>query len=94
MNIEALFTAEAIDKPPDYSTLWKSGSNRWRIIRCKDDIQFIVQQYKSPKSRIECYHVERISIALIHGDKDAFNLLPYSNLAVSRLRLSILIINP
>ena len=75
MNIEALFIAEAIDKLPDYSTLWKSDSNRWRIIRCKDDIQFIVQQFKRPPWRSESYHVEWNSISLIHGDEEAFNTL-------------------
>ena len=66
------------EKHPDYPSLWQSKCGQFRIIRCKENIQFIVQQYKSPKSRIECYRVERSSIALIHGDKDAFNLLPYS----------------
>ena len=62
----------------DYPTLWSSARNLYRIIRCKDDIQFIVQQYKSPKWRSESFHVDWASIALIHGDNAAFNTLPDS----------------
>ena len=66
------------EKHQDYPTLFKSTCGQWRIIRCKDDIQFIVQQYKTPKWRGESYHVEWASIALIHGDNPAFNKLPDS----------------
>jgi hypothetical protein len=66
------------EQHPEYPTLWRSASKNYRIIRCKDDIQFIVQQYKTPKWRGESYHVEWASIALIHGDKEAFNTLPDS----------------
>ena len=54
------------EKHPDYPTLWKSLCGKWRIIRCKDDIQYIVQQFKQPIWRSESYHVEWESISLIH----------------------------
>ena len=66
------------EKHPDYPQLWQSKCKQWRIIRCKDDIQFIVQQFKQPTWRSESYHVEWESISLIHGDKEAFNTLSES----------------
>ena len=66
------------EKHQDYPTLFKTTCGQWRIIRCKDNIQFIVQQYKSPKWRSENNHVECSSIALIHSDKEAFSTLPDS----------------
>lgn len=63
------------EKHPDYPTLWRSACKKYRIIRCKDDIQYIVQQFKQPIWRSESYHVEWNSISLIHGDKEAFNTL-------------------
>ena len=66
------------EKHPDYPTLWRSVYKRWRIIRCKDDIQYIVQQFKRPIWRGDIYHVEWESISLIHGEKEAFNTLSES----------------
>ena len=66
------------EKHPDYPTLWQSICGKWRIIRCKDNIQFIVQQFKRPTWRSDSYHVEWNSISLIHGDNAAFNTLPDS----------------
>ena len=66
------------EKHPDYPTIWRSANKKYRIIRCKDDIQYIVQQYKSPKWRSDSYHVDWSSISLIHGDNTAFNTLPDS----------------
>ena len=60
------------------TSLWQSLCGKWRVIRCRDDIQFIVQQFKRPTWRSESYHVEWNSIALIHGDKEAFNMLSES----------------
>ena len=54
------------EKHPDYPSLWRSLCGTWRIIRCKDDIQFIVQQFKRPTLRSDSYHVEWESISLIH----------------------------
>ena len=42
---------------PDYPALWKSDCGKLRIIRCKDDIQYIVQAWQSPKWRHLSYHV-------------------------------------
>ena len=54
------------EKHPDYLCLWQSLCGKWRIIRCKDDIQFIMKQFKRPTWRSESYHVEWESISLIH----------------------------
>ena len=66
------------EKHSDYPSLWRSLCGKWRIIRCNDNIQYIVQQYKTPKWRSESYHVEWSSMALIHGHKKEFNTLPDS----------------
>ena len=66
------------EKHPDYPSLWQSKCGQFRIIKCKDDIQFIVQQFKRPTWRSESYHVEWESISLIHGEKEAFNTLSES----------------
>ena len=66
------------EKHPDYPTLWNSRCGKWRIIRCKVDIQFIVQQFKRQTWRSYSYHVEWSGISLIHGDKDVFNTLSES----------------
>lgn len=62
------------EKHPDYPSLWQSKCGQFRIIRCKDDIQFIVQRYRNAKRIWEgkSFHVEWNSISLIHGDKAAF----------------------
>ena len=54
------------EKNTDYPTLWRSAWKKYRIIRCKDDIQYNVQQFKQPTWRSESYHVEWESISLIH----------------------------
>ena len=40
----------------DYPSLWVSQCKRFRLIRCKDDIQYILQVYKTPKFRNLSYH--------------------------------------
>ena len=47
---------------PDYPCVWQSEFGRWRVIRCVDDIQYIVQQYRSPKWRSKSYHRDWYSI--------------------------------
>ena len=47
---------------PDYPSVWQSECGKWRVIRCVDDIQYIVQQYRSPKWRSKSYHKEWWSI--------------------------------
>ena len=66
------------EKHRDYPSLWRSLCGKWRIIRCKDDIQYIVQKFKRPTWRSDSYHVEWESISLIHGEKEAFNTLSES----------------
>jgi len=63
------------EKHDNYPTLWNSLCGKWRIIRCPEDLQYIVQQFKRPTWRSYSYDVEWASIALIHGDKEAFNML-------------------
>ena len=46
-----------------YPYLWQSICKRFRIIRCKDDIQNVVQVWQSPKCRPVSSHSERGSIA-------------------------------
>jgi hypothetical protein len=48
---------------PEYPALWVSDCQRFRVIRCKDDIQFIVQGWQSPKWRNMSYHCNWTSIA-------------------------------
>ncbi len=66
------------EKHPEYPTLSRSVCKRWRMIRCKDDIQYFVQQFKRPTWRSDIYHEEWESISLIHGEKEAFNTLSES----------------
>ena len=63
---------------PDYPILWRPVCKKYRIIRCKDDIQYIVQQFKQPTWRSDSYHVEWESIGLRHGEKEALNTLSES----------------
>ena len=46
----------------DYPSVWRSECGSWRVIRCVDDIQYIVQQYRTPKWRSKSYHKEWRSI--------------------------------
>ena len=43
---------------PYYPSLWQSLCGKWRVIRCRDDIQFIVQQFKRPTRRSDSYHIK------------------------------------
>ena len=47
---------------PDYPALWLSDCGKWRVIRCVDDLQYIVQHYRSPKWRSKSYHTQWRSI--------------------------------
>ena len=47
---------------PDYPSIKQSQCGKWRVIRCPDNLQWIVQQYRSPKWRNKSYHRERWSI--------------------------------
>lgn len=48
----------------EYPYLWLSECKKLRIIRCKDDLQYIVQAWQSPKWRSLSYHTEWNSIAM------------------------------
>ena len=48
----------------EYPYLWLSKCKKSRIIRCKDDLQWIVQAWQSPKWRNLSYHTEWNSIAM------------------------------
>ena len=40
----------------DYPTLWQSTCKKFRIIRCCDDLQYIMQSFRTPKWRSLSYH--------------------------------------
>ena len=46
----------------DYPTLWQSTCNKFRIIRCCNDLQYIMQNFHSPKWRSLSYHMEYESL--------------------------------
>ena len=47
---------------PEYPHLFMSGNRKFRIIRCQDDMQNIVQTFESPKWRGKSYHTDYDSI--------------------------------
>ena len=61
---------------PDYPSLWQSKCGKWRVIRCVDDIQNIVQRWQSPYWRSRSYHVEANSIMHHYSNYEAFNDTP------------------
>ena len=65
------------EKHSDYLSLWQSLCGKYRIIRCPDDLQYIVQRYRNAKKGWEgkSFHVDWKSISLIHGDKEVFKTL-------------------
>ena len=42
---------------PDYPELWVSKCNTYRLIRCVDDIQYILQARKTTRLRNLSYHM-------------------------------------
>jgi len=64
---------------PDYPCVWQSECGKWRAI-CVDNIQYIVQQYRSPKWRSKSYHVEWLSILLRWSEEITFDNLPPASL--------------
>ena len=48
----------------EHPYLWLSECQKFRIIRCKDDLQCIVQAWQSPKWRNLSFHTEWNSIAM------------------------------
>jgi len=53
-----------VESSKEYPYLWLSKCKKSRIIRCKDDLQWIVQAWQSPKWRNLSYHTEWNSIAM------------------------------
>ena len=45
-----------------YPHLWQSQYNKFRIIHCCDDIEYIFQNFRSPKWRALSYHMEYESL--------------------------------
>ena len=37
------------EKHPYYPSLWQSICGKWRVMRCPENIQFIVQRYRNEK---------------------------------------------
>ena len=64
----------------NYPSLWQSDCGRFRIIRCTDDVQWIVQAYRTPKWRSLSYHTEWWSIHMRWGSEAAFATLPVATL--------------
>ena len=65
----------------DYPSIMHSQCGKWRVIRCTDDLQWIVQQYRSPKWRSKSYHREWWSI-----DKRWGSVAPLAKLPVETLQ--------
>ena len=60
----------------NYPSLWQSDCRTFRIIRCTDDIQWIVQAYRTPKWRSLSYHTEWWSIHMGWSGEAPFAELP------------------
>ena len=58
---------------PDYPSITQSQCGSWRVIRCPDDLQWIVQYYRPPKWRNKSYHREWWSIEKRWGDTVKFS---------------------
>lgn len=50
-----------------HPSIIQSKCGKWRVIRCPDDLQWIVQYYRSPKWRNKSYHREWLSIKQRYG---------------------------
>lgn len=61
---------------PDYPFVWQSDCGTHRVIRCVDDLQWIVQKYRRPKWRSLSYHREWSSIRRRWGSVELFITLP------------------
>ena len=63
---------------PYYPRLWLSECGKYRIIHCCNDIQFIFQQWRSPKWRSLSYHDEYDSLVRRWANKVALPREPSS----------------
>ena len=59
-----------------YPSIIQSECGKWRVIRCVDDMQNIVQRWQSPYWRSRSYHVEANSILYHYSNDEAFNDIP------------------
>lgn len=64
------------EKHMGYPELWVADCGKFRIIRCKDDIQYIIQKYSKPDWRGLSYHVNWSSILQRYGNTHTFSTLP------------------
>ena len=64
------------EKHNDYTALWYSDCKFYRIIRCSDDIQYILQRFSRPDWRGFSYHVEWSSIVYRFGGLHTYHNLP------------------
>ena len=64
------------EKHNDYPALWYSDCRFYRIIRCPDNIQYILQRFSRPDWRGFSYHVEWSSIVYRFGDLYTYYNLP------------------
>ena len=72
------------EKHMDYPTLWVSFCGKFRIIRCLNDIQYIVQSYAVSGWRSFSFHVEWGSIQRKFYDMETFADLPDEPPAIHR----------
>ena len=61
---------------PQYPALWVSRCEQFRLIRCLDDIQYILQRWQSPKFRSLSFHLSYQSIDNPPGFDIDFEGLP------------------
>ena len=61
---------------PQYPALWVSVCEQHRLIRCPDDIQYILQRWQSPKFRNLSFHLSYQSIDNPPGFDIDFEGLP------------------
>ena len=59
-----------------YPYLWQSQCKRIRIIRCKDDLQHIVQAWQSPKWRNLSFHTDWDSISRRWAELNIPDVMP------------------
>jgi len=64
------------EKHQDYPVLWYSDCKFYRIIRCPDNIQYILQRYLRPDWRGFSYHVQWSSITSRFGHMPTYCSLP------------------
>ena len=63
-----------------YPHIWKSDCGKFRIIRCTDDLKWIVQAYRAPKWRSVSYHTEWWPIHMRWAEEFPFATLPVETL--------------